>query len=491
MVGVASDAVPGDYDVVVVGSGPGGLQTAYWLRTLGLDHAVISADDAPGGMFRSWPIFGRLLSWSKPDAPYAQASREYEWHDHNSLLADEPELRALVPQGMDRRYAVPTREEMVAGHAAFAERAGLAIRYGCRWEGTRREPDGRLVLETTAGEYRCRAAVFAIGVTEPWRSPIPGVESVPHYAETRDAASYRDRRVFVIGKRNSGFELADGLLPWARQLVVASPSPVRAEVLARSTVRVRYFQPLEDAVVGGGTIVLDAAIESIERAGDGYRIRAQGTTQPGELEFEADDVIAATGFRAPLLDLPALGVVTVAQGRIPALTPFFESTSARGVFFAGNATQGASGLRLDGVVSTSAAVQGFRYNARILAEHVAERLGRPRSRPRVELRAVPALLGDALARSPELWAQKGYLARAFSLDGALDEGVVPLEHFVDSPGADGVAVTVELDRGGRIFPSVYVRRSGRLRIERLDPHPLHAFDGEPYRRWLAQLLEVA
>jgi len=488
VVELAGRARPGDYDVVVVGSGPGGLQTAYWLRRLGVDHAVISADEAPGGMFRVWPIFGRLLSWSKPDAPYPTTSREYEWHDHNSLVADEPRLRAFVPQAMDRRYAVPTREEMVAGHAAFADRAGIAIRYGCRWEATRREPDGRLVLETTGGEYRCRAVVFAIGVTEPWRSPIPGIDTVPHYAETRDAASYRGRRVFVIGKRNSGFELADGLLPWARQLIVASPSPVRAEVLARSTVRVRYFQPLEDARVGGGTLALDAAIESIERVGEGFRIRAQGTTQPGEILFEVDDVIAATGFRAPLLDLPALGVVTVAQGRIPALTPFFESTSVPGIFFAGNATQGASGLRRDGVVSTSAAVQGFRYNARIVAKELAERLGRPRRRGRVDPGKLPSLLGEALARSPELWAQKGYLAHAVSLDGRV-EGVVPLEHFVDAPGeADGVAVTVELDRDGGIFPSVYVRRQRRLRIERLDPHPLHAFDGEPYQRRLAQLL---
>ena len=491
MVGLTGGAGPGDYDVVVVGSGPGGLQTAYWLRRLGIDHAVLSADEAPGGMFRTWPIFGRLLSWSKPDAPYAQSSREYEWYDHNSLLADEPELRALVPQGMDRRYAVPTREEMVAGHAAFAERAGIAIRHGCRWEATRREPDGRLMLETSGGQYRCRAAVFAIGVTEPWRSPIPGIEAVPHYADTREAASYRDRRVFVIGKRNSGFELADGLLPWARQVVVASPSPVRAEVLALSTVRVRYFQPLEDAVVGGGTLAVDAAIESIERAGDGFRVRAQGTTQPGELVFEADDVIAATGFRAPLLDLPELGVVTVAQGRVPALTPFFESTSAPGVFFAGNATQGAAGLRREGVVSTSAAVQGFRYNARILVEHLGERLGRPRPRPRVDPHELSALLCDALARSPELWAQKGYLARAVTLEEPVDEGIVPLEHFVDMEGTNGVAVTVELDGAGRIFPSVYVRRRGKLRIERLDPHPLHAFDGEPYRRALTKLVEVA
>jgi phytoene dehydrogenase-like protein len=53
---------PGDYDVVVVGSGPGGLQISYWLRRFGVRHAVISRDDAPGGMFQRFPIFQRLIT---------------------------------------------------------------------------------------------------------------------------------------------------------------------------------------------------------------------------------------------------------------------------------------------------------------------------------------------------------------------------------------------------------------------------------------------
>ena len=50
---------PGEYPVVVIGSGPGGLQVSYALRRIGLDHAVLSADPSPGGMFRRWPFFQR------------------------------------------------------------------------------------------------------------------------------------------------------------------------------------------------------------------------------------------------------------------------------------------------------------------------------------------------------------------------------------------------------------------------------------------------
>ena len=48
---------PGAYPVIVIGSGPGGLQVAYELARQGIGHAVLSADEGPGGMFRRWPFF--------------------------------------------------------------------------------------------------------------------------------------------------------------------------------------------------------------------------------------------------------------------------------------------------------------------------------------------------------------------------------------------------------------------------------------------------
>jgi thioredoxin reductase len=467
------------------------LQTSYYLARYGVPHALLSADDAPGGMFRRFPVFERLISWTKPDAPFERGTREYEAYDHNSLLAEDPLHRALVPAYMDRAFDVPARPEMEAALESFASRAGVRARYGCRWEATRREEDG-LVLTTSDGEYRCAAAVFALGVTEPWSGGIPGADDAPHYVETKEPAAYRGKKLVIVGKRNSGFELASGLLPWAREIVLVSPRPVRFSVLARSPLRVRYLQPYEEFVRGGsGALVVDAAIERIERGADGYVVRSKGTTWPGDLDFEADEVIVATGFGTPLLDLPALGVATVSDGRIPAQTPFWESVSAPGVYFAGNVTQGSPGLQKQGLAANSSSVNGLRYNARVLARHVAEKLGYGRPHPILRPEAIVPYLLAELARAPELWIQKGYLARVvtFAEGGIRDDGIVPLEHFVDAGGEDAVAIAVEMNGEGTIYPAVYVRRAGRLAEHQLDPHPTYAFDSEPHRAALEVILK--
>ena len=484
---------PGEYDVVVVGSGPGGLQTAYSLVRTGIARcAVISRDPAPGGMFRRFPVYQRLISWTKPDAPFERGTREYEWYDHNSLVGDEREHRALAPEFMDRTFDVPARSEMEAALVEFAKRGGVRVRYDCEWLSTRRDEAG-FVLGTSDGEYRCRVCVFAIGVTEPWVAPIPGLEAVPHYVATNSPERYQGKSVFIVGKRNSGFELAQGLLPWARRIVLGSPRPVDTAMLAFSPLSIRYLSPYTEHVRGGsGSYVLDAAIERVERHADGYRIHASGTTWEGELELESDEVIAATGFQAPVRDLPSMGVAMVNDGRMPAQTPYWESISVPGIYFAGNVTQASSGLRKHGATSSSGSVNGFRYNARVLAQHIAERhFGlRPERRPLAVDEVVPYLLGE-LAHAPELWTQKGYLARVVGVDegrGFRDEGIAPLADFVDRDGDEACAVAVEYDADGTIIPVVYLRLGGRLVEHALPRHPLHAFGTDDHRRQLAACL---
>jgi thioredoxin reductase len=487
---------PGRYPVVVLGTGPGGIQASAALGALGVEHALLSADDEPAGMFRQFPFFQRLITWSKPYAPAERGSREYEWYDWNSLIGDEPDQRALVSEFMDGTSYFPSRAEMQQGLEAFAERCGIRARYGCRWESTGRDDVG-FVLQTTDGEYRCSVIVCAVGMTEAWKPDIPGLEEVPHYVDLEDPKAYAGQRVFIVGKRNSGFEIADGLLPWARQIFLTSPRPARISVLTHSTAaaRARYMQPFEDHVLGGGVRILDASIEMVERTATGFRVHARATTvRTGEeLVFEVERVIAATGFTTPLLDLPDLGVTTFYQGRLPAQTPFWESTAVPGVFFAGSISQGHIGLKKYGRPGGGAAVHGFRYSARVMARHIAEtKFGLARPSGTIDPDDVVPYLARETTSAPELWHQQNYLARVVAFDpdrGIVDEGILPLQHFVDSTGPDSVAVTVETDAEGDIHPAVYVRRRDRVDEHALPGNQLLDFEGSEHVAELHGLLD--
>ena len=484
---------PGRYRLVVVGSGPGGLQLSYSLSRLGVDHAVLSDDPAPGGMFRRWPVFQRMLSWTKPFTGIERTSRAYERYDWNSLLADDERHRAVMPALMDGTSYFPSRPEMQKGLEAFAERTGIRVRHGTHWESTRQ--DGKdFVLTTSDGDYHAPVVVFALGVAQPYRPPTPGLEQVPHYGDFRPVESYKDRRVFIVGKQNSGFEIATGLLPWARQLILASPSPTKLSINTHTLVgvRARYVQPYEDAALAGGVIILDTTIEEVMKDGAGYRVRTRNAAGR-ELTMTADDVIAATGFVTPLRDLPALGVATFGQSRLPAQTPFWESATRPGIFFAGTISQGAAGLKKHGIPSNSGAVQGYRYNARVLARHLAEtKFDVPAARERVDAATLVPYLLDQISNGPELWHQRAYLARVINLDrdtGITNDGIVPLQHFLDSDGVDAVAATLESNGEGNPYPVVYVRKGGSVVEHALAPHPLLDFSGRDYRDELRDVLE--
>ena len=488
---------PGDYPVVVVGSGPGGLQTSYYLRHLGIEHAVISADPSPGGMFRRFPFFQRLLSWTKPYGPVPRDDPFYYWYDWNSLLAEERENRAIMPDLMDGTSSFPSRPEMELNLATFVSRTGLRVRYDTPWESTSRDGE-KFVLHTPDGDYRCQVAIFAVGIAEPYVPETPGFEHVAHYVDTREAASYAGKRLFIAGKENSGFELATGLLQWAQRIVLCSPRPAKLSVNTHSLlgVRARYIQPVEDQILGGGVFMLNASINRIERMGSGLRIFCSRSENAGDLAIDVDEAIAATGFICPLRDLPDLGVSVFGRSQLPSMTNYWESATVPGIYFAGTIGQGVSGMKKYGLPANSGAVHGARYNARTMVYHVAQKhFGVVIERPSVAPEKLVDTLLEQATRAPELWNQKSYLAKSFSLDrevGIRDTGIVPLADFVDTEGPAAVAIAVETDDTGDIHPAVYVRDAGRPAVETLlSAHPLHDFRTSENRALLSSLLSGA
>ena len=313
--------------------------------------------------------------------------------------------------------------------------------------------------------------------------------------ETGPVEAYAGKRVFTVGKQNSAFEIATALLPWARQIVMASPRPAKLSVVehALTGVRARYLQPYEDAFLANGVFLLDMRIEGIDRAGDGFRVRMRGSTDGRELAYDADSVIATTGFSVPLGDLPALGVATFSQGKMPAVTPLWESVSVPGIFFAGTISQAAGGLKKHGIPANSGAVHGHRYNSRVLVRHIAHTIfGKELPRPVLARDALVPFVAEQLTLAPELWNQRSYLAQVISADpdGSLhDDGIWPLAQFVDGAGPDAAAVTMEPTAEGHIYPAIYLRRAGSVSEHLLDPDPLNDYRSPDHAAALDAILK--
>ena len=61
--------------------------------------------------------------------------------------------------------------------------------------------------------------------------------------------------------------------------------------------------------------------------------------------------------------------------------------------------------------------------------------------------------------------------------GCVDDGVQPLTHVLDAGGPDALAVTLEADGTGAIYPVLYTRIGGEIAERTLDPDPLLRYDG--------------
>ena len=86
---------------------------------------------------------------------------------------------------------------------------------------------------------------------------------------------------------------------------------------------------------------------------------------------------------------------------------------------------------------------------------------------------------EIAARDGALWNQQAYLAHVVELDhgsGAVEAGLQPLAHFVDAPGPDALAVTVETDAGGETHPALYVRTGRAVSEHLLESGPLLELD---------------
>lgn len=420
-----------EHQFVVIGGGPAGLQLSYYLQHAGADYLTLEREAGPGHFFAQYPRHRRLISLNKVHSMSTEREIQLRW-DWNSLLndasGDADELR--FPDYSDEYF--PHADDLVRYLADFQRRHRLAVRYRTPVRLVERADDGAFLVHTEAAVVRCQAVVVATGWGKPHVPAIPGIEHATGYEDMPvDSNAYVGHRVLIIGKGNSAFETASGILGRTAIVHLASRRPLK---LAWNTkhpgdVRGQHGAVLDSYQFKTLHAVLECTIDEIRPVDGRFEVDITYSLADGErATLTYDSVIRCTGFAADtsIFDSSCLPETT-RDDRIPALRTNWESANVDGLFFAGTIAQDRDFRK-----ASSAFIDGFRYNLRTLTALLCERYGgRPLTRAAVPAKPqqLAALILDRVNWSSALWTQFEYLCDVL----VVDEVAGLAEHYTDLP----------------------------------------------------------
>jgi putative YpdA family bacillithiol system oxidoreductase len=169
-------------DVCIVGAGPAGLAAALRAHELRLSYLLLEQGDL-GGAVAKYPRQKLVLT-----SPFE-----------------------LPLYGKFRKLQI-SKEDLLGLWQRVVRETGLALRTGARVEHVQKDPDGCFTVTTTRGTHRARAVVLAVGQRgTPRTLDVPGEDLPKVLYDLIDAASYRGKRILVVGGGDSAVEAALGL----------------------------------------------------------------------------------------------------------------------------------------------------------------------------------------------------------------------------------------------------------------------------------------
>jgi len=167
-------------DVVVVGSGPGGLSAALTCQQRGLSYLVLEKEQIIASTIARYPK-GKLVM-----------AEPYDTVNYSLLPVFDAAKEQLIP----------IWEELLA-------RVGIQVRRGESVETIGRAPDGAFEIRTTVGTYRAQRVVLSIGTRgKPRTLGVPGENLPKIYSLLEDPDEWRGRSVMVVGGGDSACEAA-------------------------------------------------------------------------------------------------------------------------------------------------------------------------------------------------------------------------------------------------------------------------------------------
>jgi thioredoxin reductase len=450
---LANSAIEREVDYLIIGAGPAGLQLGYFLEQAKRNYLILEAGESPGTSFKQFPRHRQLISINKRYTGYNDPEINLRW-DWNSLLSHDNELQFT---DYSKDY-FPNASTLVQYLGDFANRFKLNIEYETRVVSITKD-DKFKVTDSHGNVYSCKRLIIATGLAKPYVPTIPGIELAENYADVSvDPENFKNQKVLIIGKGNSGFETADCLATTTSTIHIASPTPVKMAWKSRYVGHLRAVNNtfLDSYQLKSQNVVLNAFIEKIEKRDDKYVVSFAYTHANGEQEdLVYDRVIVCTGFRfdTSIFDASCRPELAI-NDRFPRQTSAWESTNIKDLYFAGTLMH----MR-DFKKKASGFIHGFRYNIRAL-HRLFEQKYHQKAWPSQLMEPTSESLTEAIIqrvnRSSALWQQTGFLSDLIVIpkpgEAARYYEDMPTDYIQDSEfGQNGHYYTISLEFGYEIL----------------------------------------
>lgn len=310
------------HDVAIIGAGPIGLELAIALKQAGIEHLVFDGGQIGETIFQ-WPPNTHFFS--SPER-IAIAGVPIPNTDQTKITGEAylAYLRSVVQQ-FDLKINTYEEVETIVRHSEASEPGNVFELRTKTWKGENR--------------YRCRSVVLATGgMAGPRRLDIPG-EDLPHVSHyPADPHRYFQKRVLIVGGRNTAFETALRLFRAGADVTLSYRRDNFDSGIPKQHLLAEVRMWMDEGKIDfiPATVPVEITPTHVVLA----PTSAGKATQGNAIHHETDFVLLCTGFVADMTLFEILGVEFQGEARKPVFDPDTMETNVPGVFVAGTATAG-------------------------------------------------------------------------------------------------------------------------------------------------------
>tara|TARA_B110000908_G_scaffold165988_1_gene216347 strand:+ start:756 stop:2141 length:1386 start_codon:yes stop_codon:yes gene_type:complete len=306
-----------NYDVIVLGSGPGGYVTAIRASQLGLKTAIIEKESL-GGICLNWGCI--------PTKALLKSAQVFEYIKHAedygiNVKSADADFPSIIKRSRD------VADGMSGGIAYLLKKNKVEV-----LKGYGKVLKGNKVSVTTDGintEYIAKNIIVATGARSRVLANIPqdGKKIIGY----RDAMTLKSapKEMVIVGSGAIGVEFAYFYKAMGSEVTIVEfmPNIVPVEDVDISKQLARSLKK------SGIKIMTNASVESVDTKGSGCKVLVKG--KKGEETIECDVVLSAVGIEANIenIGLEEVGIKTE-RGRV--LVDDFYQTNVPGYYAIGD-----------------------------------------------------------------------------------------------------------------------------------------------------------